>query len=214
MARAFAEIAFTDAVKAVQSRRGSRKAYQKFETNGARGDRLSPAEREFLAQADSFYMATVSETGWPYVQHRGGPKGFLKIIDDQTLGFADFRGNKQYISVGNLSGDNRVALLVMDYPKQSRLKILARAKLINREENPELIAQLQDPAYPARAERAILLTIEAYDWNCPQHITRRYSETEVESLMAPVIEENQRLKAALKNAKLPQTETAAGPLTK
>jgi len=142
-------------------------------------------------------MARVSETGWPYVQHRGGPKGFLKVLDDKTLAFADFRGNKQYISVGNLSVNDRVALFIMDYPNQTRLKLWARARIINQKEDPELVARLHDSAYDARVERAIVLTIEAFDWNCPQHITRRFTEAEVKQMVAPLVEENRRLKARL-----------------
>lgn len=198
MARAFAEIAFTDSVKAAQSRHGSRRAYEKFELdNVERGDRLTERETRFLADCDSFYMASVSETGWPYVQHRGGPKGFLKVLDDKTVAFADFRGNKQYISVGNLSVNDRVALFIIDYPNQTRLKLWARARLVNQKEEPELIARLHDPEYDARVERAIVLTVDAFDWNCPQHITRRFTEAEVKQMVAPLIEENQRLKAKL-----------------
>ena len=197
MARAFAEIAFTDSVKAAQSRYGSRRAYKKFELDGERGDRLTEREIEFLANCDSFYMGSVSESGWPYVQHRGGPKGFLKILDDKTVGFADFRGNKQYISVGNLNVDNRVSLFIMDYPNRLRLKLWARARIVDRDENPELIARLQEPSYEARVERGIILTIEAFDWNCPQHITPRFSEAEVERRIAPLLEENHALKAQL-----------------
>ena len=197
MARAFAEIAFTDSVKAAQSRHGSRRAYQKFELDPERGDRLTEREVNFLAERDSFYMGSVSEIGWPYVQHRGGPKGFLKVLNEKTLGFADFRGNKQYISVGHLNVDNRVALFVMDYPNQQRLKLLARARLVDRDEDSELVARLQDPNYEARVELAIILTIEAFDWNCPQHITPRYSQAEVERLIAPLLEENRALKAQL-----------------
>lgn len=200
MARAFAQIAFTDSVKTVQTNHGSRKAYQKFELDPERGDRLTEREIEFIAARDSFYMASVSETGWPYVQHRGGPVGFLKVLDDKTIAFADFRGNKQYISVGNLSVDNRVALFLMDYPNQTRLKLWARAQLVDAKTNPELIAGLQDRTYDARVERAIVLTIEAFDWNCPQHITRRFSESEVERMIAALIEENRALKAQIDQA--------------
>jgi len=200
MARAFAEIAFTDSVKAAQTLLGSRRAYKKLELERERGDRLSERERDFLTECDSFYMGSVSETGWPYVQHRGGPKGFLKVLDDQTVACADFRGNKQYISVGNLNVDNRVALFIMDYPNRQRLKLWARARLVERVAEPELIAKLQDPSYDARVERAIVMTIEAFDWNCPQHITRRFSEAEVERLIAPLLEENRALKAQLAQA--------------
>lgn len=198
MARAFAEIAFTNSVKAEQSSHGSRRAYEKFDLDNVdRGDRLTERETSFLADCDSFYMASVSETGWPYVQHRGGPKGFLRVLDDKTVAFADFRGNKQYISLGNLSVNNRVALFIMDYPNQTRLKIWATARLIDVKEKPEMIAKLRDPNYDARVERAIVLTVDAFDWNCPQHITRRFTESEVNQMVAPLIEENRRLKAQI-----------------
>lgn len=205
MARAFAQIAFTDSVKAAQTRYGSRRAYQKFEMTEERGDRLSERETDFLARCDSFYMGSVSETGWPYVQHRGGPKGFLKVLDDRTLAFVDFRGNKQYISVGNLTWNDRVALFIMDYPNQQRLKLWARARLVDRDQDPQLIARLQASSYEARVERAIVLNIEAFDWNCPQHITRRFSEAEVERMIALLLEENRALKAQLAQV-APQTD--------
>ncbi len=201
MARAFTEIAFTDTVRAEQSRNGSRKAYSKFDLDEERRDRLGEREIAFLAERDSFYMGSVGENGWPYVQHRGGPKGFLKVLDEKTIGFADFRGNKQYISVGNLNADDRISLFIMDYPNRQRLKLWARTRIIHRDENPELVDQLEEPAYGARVERGIILTIAAVDWNCPQHITPRYSEAEIERLIAPLIEENRALKAQLAQAK-------------
>jgi predicted pyridoxine 5'-phosphate oxidase superfamily flavin-nucleotide-binding protein len=197
MARAFAEIAFTDSVKAAQSRYGSRQAYSRFEFDGERRDRLSEHEIAFLAERDSFYMGSVGENGWPYVQHRGGPKGFLKVLDEKTIGFADFRGNRQYISVGNVNADDRVSLFIMDYPNRQRLKLWARARIVDPNEEPELVARLEVPAYRARIERGIVMTIEAVDWNCPQHITPRYSQVEVERLIAPLIEENRLLTAQL-----------------
>lgn len=200
MARAFAEIAFTDSVKAAQSRYGSRKAYAGFEFNEERRDRLSEHEIAFLAERDSFYMGSVGENGWPYVQHRGGPKGFLKVLDEKTVGFADFKGNKQYISVGNFNADDRVSLFVMDYPNRQRLKLWARARIVHQNEDAELLARLEVPSYRGRVERGIVMTIEAVDWNCPQHITPRYSQLEVERLIAPLIEENRALKVQLAQA--------------
>jgi uncharacterized protein len=197
MARAFSEIAFTDSVKAMQSRYGSRKAYAKFDVDNNRRDTLSEYEIAFLAECDSFYMGSVGEKGWPYVQHRGGPKGFLKVLDEKTIGFADFRGNKQYISVGNLSTDDRVSLFIMDYPNRQRLKLWARARLVHEDEDAALIAQLEVPGYQARGERGIIMTIEAVDWNCSQHITPRYTQAEVDSLIAPLLDEIQALKAQI-----------------
>ena len=165
-----------------------------------RRDFLGEYEIAFLAERDSFYMGSVGENGWPYVQHRGGPKGFLKVLDQKTIGFADFMGNKQYISAGNLSTDDRVSLFIMDYPNRQRLKIWARARLVYENEDAALIAQLEVPGYQARVERGIIMTIEALDWNCPQHITPRYTKAEVESLIAPLLDEIQALKAQIASA--------------
>ena len=200
MARAFSEIAFTDSVKAMQTRYGSREAYSKFDLAEDRRDYLGEYEIDFLAERDSFYMASVGENGWPYVQHRGGPKGFLKVLDGKNIGFADYRGNKQYISIGNLSVDNRVALFLMDYPNRQRLKIWARARIVHEDEDAAVVAQLAVPGYPAKLERGIVMTIEAIDWNCSQHITPRYSKAEVEKLIAPLLEEIQALKAQIASA--------------
>ncbi len=197
MARAFADIAFTDSVKQAQNRYGSRKSYAGFESDGGHRDRLSENEIAFLAGRDSFYMGSVGENGWPYVQHRGGPKGFLKVLDEATIGFADFRGNRQYISVGNLNADGRVSLFLMDYPNRQRLKLWARARVVHPDEDPELVARLELPGYKARIERGIIMAVEAVDWNCPQHITPRFTEAEIERLIAPLIEENRSLKAQL-----------------
>lgn len=197
MARAFSEIAFTEAVKSMQARYGSRQAYSKFDLAEDRRDSLYEQEIAFLSERDSFYMASVGENGWPYVQHRGGPKGFLKVLDEKTIGFADFRGNKQYISVGNLSADDRVSLFFMDYPNRQRLKLWARARIVHEDEDAELVAQLAVPGYQAKVERGIIMTIAAVDWNCSQHITQRYTKAEVESLIAPLLDEIQMLKAQL-----------------
>lgn len=197
MARAFSEIAFTDSVKAMQTRYGSRQAYSKFDLAEERKDYLGEYEIAFLVERDSFYMASVGENGWPYIQHRGGPKGFLKVLDEKTIGFADFRGNKQYISIGNLSVDNRVSLFIMDYPNRQRLKIWARARIVHEDEDPTLVTKLAVPGYQAKLERGIIMTIEAIDWNCPQHITPRYSKAEVDKLIAPLLEEIQALKSQI-----------------
>ena len=155
MARKFAEIAFTPAVKAAQERYGSRTANQRFEAADDSQDTLTDDEIEFVESRDSFYQATVSETGWPYVQFRGGPAGFLKVLDDRTIGYADFRGNVQYVSVGNLNAVARIALILMDYPNRRRLKILARARVVDDSEDPELIARLEVPSYRAKIARAM-----------------------------------------------------------
>jgi predicted pyridoxine 5'-phosphate oxidase superfamily flavin-nucleotide-binding protein len=185
MAKNFAEIAFTQSVKAQQEKYGSRKSYSRMETL-VRGTELSFNEADFIAERDSFYLATVGENGYPYVQFRGGPAGFLKVLDSKTLAYADFRGNMQYISVGNLSRNDKAALILMNYPRRQRLKIYARIEVVEAQDAPELIAQLQDPAYDAKVERAMLLRVEAFDWNCPQHITPRYTLVEIEAGTEPL----------------------------
>jgi predicted pyridoxine 5'-phosphate oxidase superfamily flavin-nucleotide-binding protein len=180
MGHRFAEIAFTDAVKAQQARQGMRVAPGRHADHASAPDRLGPREAEFITARDSFYMATVSESGWPYLQHRGGPPGFLRVLDAGTLGFADFRGNRQYVSTGNLSVDDRVALIMLDYAGRRRLKLLGHARLVDVAEDAGLVERLHPPGYVARAERAVLIAVEAFDWNCPQHITPRYSEADME----------------------------------
>ena len=185
MGRQFAKIAFTPLVKKQQELHGSRRQYQRIEEAGEPGTRMGEDEREFIEARDGFYMASVSETGWPYIQFRGGPKGFLHVLNDQTIGFADLRGNKQYISVGNLQHDDRVALFLMDYVGQQRLKILGRTKILEgNKEAEELIAKLRTSERNIFVERAIVIRIEAFDWNCPQHITPRFTEEEVRELLA------------------------------
>jgi predicted pyridoxine 5'-phosphate oxidase superfamily flavin-nucleotide-binding protein len=178
----FAQIAFTPHAQALQERYGSRRAYARRMAEAGPAEVLGPEERDFIESRDSFYIATVTETGWPYVQHRGGPKGFLRVIDDRTIGFADLTGNKQYVSVGNLDANGRAALFLMDYPSQSRLKILALARIVEPPEDPQLVERLAVPGYDARIERAIVFGIEGFDWNCPQHITPRYTLEEFAEL--------------------------------
>ena len=180
MARAFAKIAFTTSVLDMQERQGSKKAYANFLSPDADGkDQLSEAEASFIEARDSFYQASVSQDGWPYVQYRGGPTGFLKVRDERTLAYADFRGNRQYISAGNITENDRVSLILMDYPNRRRLKIWGRAQLTDIADNPELVASLTDATYKSRPERAVIIKVEAFDWNCPQHIHPRYTVDEI-----------------------------------
>lgn len=183
MARAFANIAFTPHVRAVQVRMGSRDAYRSAEQGEPETVALGSHEIEFISARDSFYQGSVGENGWPYVQHRGGPAGFLKVLDARTIGYADFAGNRQYISVGNLDGDDRVSLFLMDYAAQRRLKIWGRALLIGEDTEPALIARLEDLDYRARVERGVVITVEAFDWNCPKYITPRFTEHELKTLV-------------------------------
>jgi predicted pyridoxine 5'-phosphate oxidase superfamily flavin-nucleotide-binding protein len=201
MGRRFAELAFTPLVKGQQQQHGSRHLYERVEQSSDLGDRLGQYEQAFIRERDGFYMASVTETGWPYIQYRGGMKGFLHVLDDRTLGFADLRGNKQYISVGNLQHDDRVALFFMDYPAQQRLKILARAELHEGDaEARKLIKTLQMPEEKSPAERAVLIHIAAFDRNCPQHITPRYTEEELSKMLGPMRRRLEALEA--ENAKL------------
>jgi len=185
MGHKFAEIAFTPNVKKAQEENGSRRSYQRMEGGDTRNDRLGDSEVAFIAERDTLYLATVSETGWPYIQHRGGPPGFIRVLDDKTVGFADFRGNRQYISVGNLANDDRVSLILMDYPNRARLKILGRARIVGKSDET-LLQQLNLPDYRAVIERGFVITVEAFDWNCPQHITPRFTLTEIEETTTPL----------------------------
>lgn len=197
MSRAYSDIAFTPAVRDMQTRMGSRATYAPLDVTDDRRDTLTEREAEFIEARDGFYQATVGDTGWPYVQFRGGPAGFLKVLDAKTIGFADFRGNVQYISVGNLQNNDRISIILMDYPNRRRLKLLGRVRLVSEAEDPALVAKLALPAYRARVERAFVITIEAYDWNCPQHITPRFTEAEVQAAVAPLHAEIASLKAEL-----------------
>lgn len=210
MGHRFAKIAFTDSVREVQQQLGSRGAYADFDEGQDFNHLLSKREVEFIGARDSFYMASVSETGWPYLQHRGGPVGFLRIIDAQTIGFADFSGNRQYLSVGNLRQDGRVALFLMDYPNRRRLKLLGRVRLVGDDES-ELLSQLNTDDYGAIVERGFLIHVEAFDWNCPQHITPRYAESEIESVVAPLRQELNDLKGSARRKHEPR-QFGAGPL--
>jgi predicted pyridoxine 5'-phosphate oxidase superfamily flavin-nucleotide-binding protein len=182
----FGSLDFTPLVKALQEKYGSRRQYARVETaGGGTPDRLGPEEAAFIAERDSFYMATVGATGWPYVQHRGGPKGFLKVLDDQTIAFPDFRGNRQYVSTGNLASDDRVALIMVDYPARTRLKILGRAEIFEGDAAREWIERLRQPSGKDVIERAYVIRVEAFDWNCPQHITPRFTEEQIGEGLAP-----------------------------
>ena len=176
MSRAFARIAFTESVKEAQRRNGARANGERLEAHPAAHDALTPELARFIAERDSFFMATASREGWPYVQHRGGPPGFLAVLDERTLAFADFSGNRQYLSLGNLAENHRVHLFLMDWAHARRLKIWGLAEVV---EDAGLIKALMPAGYDARPERVIRIHIEAWDMNCNQHITRRFSEREL-----------------------------------
>lgn len=222
MARAFTEIAFTPTVRALQEEGGSAAGYAAgfMGPDADRADRLTPEDAAFVEARDGFYQASVAGNGWPYVQFRGGPAGFLRVLDDKTLGYADFRGNRQYLSAGNISEDPRIALILMDYPNRRRLKIWGRAALVRAADDPDLVARLAPEGYRARIERAVLIHVEALDWNCPQHIPRRLTEEEWRHVSATAIDalarqvhalqrENADLRARLDDA----AAMAAGPAT-
>jgi len=195
------DIAFTASVKAMQARKGSREAYAKMEARGGFQMKLTPDLIAFLAEVDTAYLATANAAGQPYVQHRGGPKGFICALNETTLGFADYAGNRQYITLGNLAENGQAFLFLMDYAHRRRIKIWGRARLV--EADPELISRLMPRGYPARAERAILLEVKAWDVNCPRHIPQKLDAGEVAEVLAKVQNriaaleaENDKLRAA------------------
>lgn len=200
MAKNYAEIAFTASVKREQDRYDSRRQYERMEKI-VRGTELSFAEVDFIDSRDSFYLATSGENGYPYVQFRGGPTGFLKVLDPKTLGYADFRGNLQYVSVGNLRINNKAALILMDYPNRQRLKIYATIDVVDAKDDPELIEKLAMPDYNAKIERAMVLHLDAFDWNCPQHIKQRYTIEQIERMLTPFNEHIARLENEISQLK-------------
>jgi len=206
MVRNFGSLVFTPLVKALQEKYGSRRQYARMEAGATSPARLGSDESAFIAERDSFYIATVGASGWPYVQHRGGRKGFLKVIDDRTIGFADYRGNKQFITTGNLTTDNRVALIMVDYPGQARLKVLGHAEVF---EGPgDWTNRLRVAEDDSPVERAYVIHVEAFDWNCPQHITPRFTEEQIREALVPFEQrqdelerENEQLRAAVQAGK-------------
>lgn len=200
MPHGFASIAFTPTVRKLQEEAGSRASYARME--GAEGNAngvLGEAEASFLASRDSFYMGTVGETGWPYVQHRGGQPGFVRVLDESTIGFADLRGNRQYVSVGNLAGDDRVSLFFMDYPNRRRLKVFGHARIVGLDDR-ETLARLEPAGATGRVERGVVIRVAGFDWNCPQHITPRFTLDEVRGQVEPLQRRIVELEAALQRA--------------
>lgn len=200
MAKNFATIAFTDAVKKLQEKNGSRASYARVGRD-TYVDGLTESEIDFISQRDSFYMATIGENGFPYIQHRGGPKGFVKVLDAKRIGFIDFRGNMQYISVGNIAANNNVAMIMVDYPARARLKIYAKAEIVELEGDPGLYDTLDLNDYKFKPERMMVLHIEAYDWNCPQHIAPRYTVEDIEKAFAGQREHITKLQAEINELK-------------
>jgi len=203
----YGKLAFTDAVKALQDEHGSRRTYDRMEkmhvTTG-----FSSNEIAFIENQDHFFMASFGENGYPYIQHRGGPAGFLNVLDAKTLAFVDFTGNKQYISMGNLQTNPNVALILVSYPQRARLKVYAKARIVALTDDPSLFDRIDPDAYPHRPERMLVLDVQAFDWNCPQHITPRYTVADIEAAFAPqkahlakLEAENHALKAELARIK-------------
>lgn len=181
MSHAYHDIAFTEAVTALQERAGSRDAYAKQGTRD-RNATLGPAEAAFIAARDGFYLGSVSETGWPYIQFRGGPAGFVRVLDETTLGWADFRGNQQFVTAGNVAGDDRVSLFMMDYPNARRLKLYGHLTYRDAADLPDAAAALAVSGYKAQIDRVAIVRVAAFDWNCPQHIPRRFTVAELDAL--------------------------------
>ncbi|WP_426955708.1 pyridoxamine 5'-phosphate oxidase family protein [Muricoccus radiodurans] len=195
----YLEIASTPSVRAARERYGSAaqwaRAEEGYAEEAVRNARLGPAEWQFIGERDGFYIASVSETDWPYVQFRGGPAGFLRVVDGGTLGYADLRGNRQYLTVGNVQANDRVSLFLMDYARRRRLKIFGRMRVVDARDDPALTARLAVPGYGGHVERAVLIDVEAFDWNCPQHITPRFTQAELEEALSPVRAELAALRA-------------------
>ena len=196
----YSELAFTDAIKKIQLRLGSRLSYERMEKmNSVEG--LTENETEFFAQIDSFYIASFGENGYPYIQHRGGPKGFIRVIDEQHIGIVDFVGNRQYISSGNISTNPKVSIIMVSYPLRARLKLYAEASLVNLNENPELYDFLRPQDYKFKPEQMMVFKISAYDWNCPQHIVPKYSTEEVREILEPQKKYIESLEAEIEQLK-------------
>jgi hypothetical protein len=195
------DIAFTPSVIAVQERMGSRKQYARMEEGAGWSNTVTPELLEFLKEVESLYLATANMDGQPYIQHRGGPQGFLKVLDSQTLAFADFAGNRQYISLGNLAENNQAFLFLMDYATQSRIKVWGTAEVV--ENDPDLLSQLTDTRYKGKPERVIRFHVEAWDVNCRQHIPMKYSQQEVDAIVRPLIKRLEQLEAEHKELKRP-----------
>ena len=214
MSNAFGDIAFTSAVKAAQQRDGSRAAYARNYERGAEAvnHQLGPDEEDFIAAQRSFTMATVIETGWPYVQHRGGPRGFLKVLDASTLAFADFAGNRQMVTVGNVAGNDRVALILIDYANRRRLKILGRLRIRELADGERHEGPWLPPGYPARPQRVFTIKVEAFDWNCPQHIPELLDAEEVKATITALEAQVAELERRLSDVMLRSPSPPATPV--
>ena len=196
MAYGFLDIASTPGVRAAQEANGSGEYWANFHGDRA-FDRFTEAEAAFIAERDSFYMASVTEDGWPYVQHRGGQRGFLHVLSPSQLAFADYKGNRQMLSTSNLSANDRVALFLMDYPERNRLKILGHARIKDARDHPELVSQLAEKEVQPIVERFFIIDVVAFDWNCPKYIVPRFTEAQVRTVVDPLVKRIKDLEAEL-----------------
>jgi uncharacterized protein len=193
----YLEIATSDAVKDLQERWGSRSAYARFESGPLTSNQLGPEEIAFIEATDSFFLASLNESGWPYIQHRGGPPGFLKVLENNRLGFPDFKGNRQYLSFGNIQKNPRVSLFLIDYPARARLKIFGNAKLVEGDSVPEALREIENEPGAAPIERGVIIQVEAFHWNCPKYIVPRFTEAQVRTVIDPLVKRIKDLEAEL-----------------
>jgi len=198
MGSKFAKTMFSPAAKLLQEKHHSRSQYERLAALGSRDEALGDFEQQFIAARDSFYLGSVTEDGWPYIQHRGGPTGFLHVLGPSSLAFADYKGNRQLLSTGNVAAGDRVALFLMDYPQQTRLKILGHARVEDARQRPELVAQLAEPDLRSGVERLFFIDVVSFDWNCPQHITPRYTAEDLRTVIEPLQHRIAELEAQLK----------------
>jgi uncharacterized protein len=193
----YLEIATSDAVKDLQERWGSRSAYARFESGPLTSNQLGPEEIAFIEATDSFFLASLNESGWPYIQHRGGPPGFLKVLENNRLGFPDFKGNRQYLSFGNIQKNPRVSLFLIDYPARARLKIFGNAKLVEGDSVPDALREIENEPGAAPIERGVIIQVEAFHWNCPKYIVPRFTEAQVRTAIDPLVKRIKDLEAEL-----------------
>jgi uncharacterized protein len=193
----YLEIATSDAVKDLQERWGSRSAYARFESGPLTSNQLGPEEIAFIEATDSFFLASLNESGWPYIQHRGGPPGFLKVLENNRLGFPDFKGNRQYLSFGNIQKNPRVSLFLIDYPARARLKIFGNAKLVEGDSVPDALREVENEPGAAPIERGVIIQVEAFHWNCPKYIVPRFTEAQVRTAIDPLVKRIKDLEAEL-----------------
>jgi uncharacterized protein len=193
----YLEIATSDAVKALQERWGSRSAYCRLESGPLTNNQLGPEEIAFIEAQDSFFLASLNDSGWPYIQHRGGQPGFLKVLENNQLGFPDFKGNRQYLSFGNILKNPRVSLFLIDYPARARLKIFGHAKLVEGDSLPDALRKIENDPEAPPVERGIIIQVEAFHWNCPKYIVPRFTEEQVRTAVAPLVKRIQDLEAEL-----------------